>query len=99
VAGASFVLGNAEAAADGSLATPTKATIKGTMKGAKGGKKGQKQQPYRVAIVADNRNDDEGAGDSSEKFIAATKCNLKCQTWPPEDHFEKLLKATCLHHS
>jgi hypothetical protein len=21
------------------------------------------------------------------------------QTWPPKDHFEKLLKATCLRHS
>jgi hypothetical protein len=40
--GAAFILGNAEAAAKGGRATPTKATIKGSRNGAKGGKKGQK---------------------------------------------------------
>jgi hypothetical protein len=40
--GAAFILGDGKAAAGGSRATPSKATIKGARKGAKGGKKGQK---------------------------------------------------------
>jgi hypothetical protein len=40
--GATFILGNMEAATGSSRGAPPKATTKGTQKGAKGGKKGQK---------------------------------------------------------
>jgi hypothetical protein len=66
-------------AANGGRAVPTKATMKGTKNGAKGGKKGQKRRHHRVAIVASKGNDDEGANNSSEEFIAVAKCNLKRQ--------------------
>jgi hypothetical protein len=61
------------------------------------GKKGQKCRPHCVAIVSHNGNGDEEADNSSEELVAAAECNLKRQTWPPKDHFEKLLKATYLH--
>jgi hypothetical protein len=38
--GAAFVLGDAEAVANGGQVIPTKATVKGIQKGAKGSKKG-----------------------------------------------------------
>jgi hypothetical protein len=41
--GAAFILGNGKMAADGSQATPSKATIKSTKKGAKGGMMGRKE--------------------------------------------------------
>jgi hypothetical protein len=69
--GAAFILGNAEAAAKGGRATPTKATIKGSRNGAKGGKKGQKWWPHHVAIVTGNGGGDEASNNSDEECIAA----------------------------
>jgi hypothetical protein len=96
--GAIFIPGNMGAATNGGRAVPNKATVKGTRKGAKGGKKGQKHRHRRVAIVASKGNSDEGADNSGDEFIVAAECNFKWQTWPPKDHFKKLLEATCLHH-
>jgi hypothetical protein len=99
VVGAAFVLGNAEAAANGDWAVPTKATIKGARKGAKGGKKGKKRWPHRIAIVAGKGVGDQEADDSSEEGVVAAERDFKRQTRPPKDSFEKLLIATCPHHS
>jgi hypothetical protein len=95
VVGTAFVPGNVDTATDGGRAAPTKTTIKGT----KGGKKGQKCQPRRVAVVTGNSCDDKEAGNPGKDCIAAAKCYFMHQTQPPKDHFEKLLEATCLHHS
>jgi hypothetical protein len=50
-------------------------------------------------MVAGNDGRDEGVGDSGEECVVATGHDFKCQTRSPKDHFEKLLKATYLHHS
>jgi hypothetical protein len=39
------------------------------------------------------------SSDSGEECVAATERNLKRQTRPAKDHFEKLLEATYPHHS
>jgi hypothetical protein len=93
---ATFIVGNATAVADGGRTAPT---IKGPRIGSKGGNKGQKRQPHHVTVVASNGGGGEGAGDSSEEYVEATKCNFKGQTRPPKVHFKKLLEATCPHHS
>jgi hypothetical protein len=91
---AAIVLGNAGAAANGGQAAPTKATVKGI----KGDKKGQKRRPRHIAIVASNGNNDEGADNSGEEFIADAERDFKRQTQMSKDHFEKLLEATYPHH-
>jgi hypothetical protein len=47
--------------------------------------------------MASNNNGGEEADSSGEGFIAAVECDFKRQTWPPIDHFKKLLDATCSH--
>jgi hypothetical protein len=97
--GATFILGNTGMTTNDDRAAPTKTTIKGVRKGPKGGKKGPKRQPHHVAIVVGNGGGDEEVSDSSEECVAAAERDFKCQTRPPKDHFEKLLRVTCPHYS
>jgi hypothetical protein len=30
--------------------------------------------------------------------IATVRCSVKCQSWLPTDHFERLLEKVCLNH-
>jgi hypothetical protein len=90
--GAAFILANA------GTAMPTKATVKSTRKGAKGGKKGQKCQPHDIAITTSNGNSGEEAYSSGVGFVVAVEHDFKRRTWPPNDHFEKLLEVTCSYH-
>jgi hypothetical protein len=75
------------------------ATAMGARKGTKGGKTGLKWRPHRIALVASNDDSDEKAYDSSEECVALVEREFKHQMRRPKDHFEKLLEATCLHHS
>jgi hypothetical protein len=94
--GTAFVLGNAKAATNSGRAAPSVATTKGARKG---GNKGLKWCPCHIAVAASNNGGNEEAGNSDEECVAAAECDFKHQTWPPKDHFKKLLKATCPHHS
>jgi hypothetical protein len=97
--GVAFILGNTDTTTNGGQAAPTKTSVKGARKGARGGKKGQKQLPRRITVVGSNGSGDEEVGNSSEECVAVAERDFKCQTRPPKDHFQKHLKATCLHHS
>jgi hypothetical protein len=48
--------------------------------------------------VTNNDSVREKVKGSDEEFVASAERNFKQRTWPPEDHFEKVLKATCPHH-
>jgi hypothetical protein len=50
-------------------------------------------------MAASNSGENEEADDSYEDYVATTKCDFKPQTWPPNNHFEKHLKAPYPHHS
>jgi hypothetical protein len=98
VVGAAFVLGNVKAAAGGRQATPSKAAVKSARKGAKGGKKGQKWLSKRIVVAANDDGDNKEASNSGEEYVVTTERDVKRQAWQPRDHFERLLKATCLNH-
>jgi hypothetical protein len=97
--GAAIVPGNTLAVAEGGRTAPNMSIVKGARKGAKGDTKEQKWQPHHVAVVAAKGGSDKGASGSDEERIATAERDLKRQTRPPKDHFEKLLETTCLHHS
>jgi hypothetical protein len=78
---------------------PTKGTTKCARKGIKGSKKGLKRQPRRVTVAADSGGGNEETDGSDGDCVAAAERDFKRQTRPPKDHFEKLLKVACLHHS
>jgi hypothetical protein len=52
-----------------------------------------------VVAAGCNDNDDKKAGGSNKECVTATECGFKHQARPPIDHFERLLKATCLNHT
>jgi hypothetical protein len=97
--GAAFILGNVKTVTGSNRVAPSKATVKSTRKGTKSGKKGQKQHPQLVAVTAGDGCNDEKADDSNEEYVMAAERIFKHQMRQPEDHFEKLLEATCPNHS
>jgi hypothetical protein len=77
--------------------TPSITAI-GTKKGAKGRKKGQKCRPRRPTAVTNDGSVGEKIESSDEEFMASAEHDFKRCTWPPKDHFEKVLEAACPHH-
>jgi hypothetical protein len=52
--------------------------------------------PQRVAVTTSC--DDKEADGSDEEHVMTAKCDFKRQARQPNDHFEKLLRATCPNH-
>jgi hypothetical protein len=67
------------------------------VQGAKGGKKRRKRCPHGVAVTADYN--DKKTDDSDMEYIATAGCSVKCQAWPPTDHFERLFVEACPNHA
>jgi hypothetical protein len=49
--------------------------------------------------VASDDGGNEKVDNSDEGYVMNTERDLKCQTRPPKDHFEKLLEAACPNQS
>jgi hypothetical protein len=83
------ILGSRGAVPSSSKAAPSGITIQGI----KGSKKRQKRRPQWVIVVA-NYNDDDGkkTDGSDMEYVMTIGRSVKCQAWPPKDHFEGLLE-------
>jgi hypothetical protein len=66
------------------------------VQGAKGGKK-RKRCPQGVAVTTDYG--DKKTNDSDMEYITTTGRSVKCQAWPPIDHFERLLEEACPNYA
>jgi hypothetical protein len=90
------VLGNRGAVPGSSKAAPSGFTVQGI----KGGKKRRKQRPQWVAAAANyNDDDDKKTDDSDMDYVMTIGRSVKCQAWPPKDHFERLLKEAFANHA
>jgi hypothetical protein len=70
------------------------------MEGAKGGKKRHKQHHQETTITTNgNGGISKQVGSSGVVRVTAATGSSKRQARPPTDHFEKLLKETCLNHT
>jgi hypothetical protein len=62
--------------------------------------KGQKRYPRQVIVTTSYDDDDKEVNGSDEECMVAAESDIKqCQTWQPNEHFEKLLEAACPNHA
>jgi hypothetical protein len=87
---------SSKAAPSSSKAAPSGITIQGT----KGSKKRQKRRPQWVTVVANyNDDDDKKTYGSDMEYVMTIGRSVKCQAWPPKDHFEGLLEEAFPNHA
>jgi hypothetical protein len=99
--GAVFMQSSGKEALGGGQGATTTTGDKAGKRSVRSDKRGLKQRPWRVAVATycDEGINNKDAYNSNKELVTSAEHDFKCQVWQPVDHFEKLLKVTCLNHT